>query len=224
MSAFIKENRVSGTYLSLGRGSGYDEHYRKRIDFLWFVLNSSECFDIRIVMKKSVLASAILLFSILAGCAEHHVDTFQEWCELISEEKPFTKDAPFWIVKTSVSIDEEKIRNDFTFFINRTLLKKVKNQVPRMAWRKDSELHLVNLAGLLDIKPEIMIEKWRQGIEMALENKQTDSTNICLYVTVIRLFESLHIHTRKADQIGIELADDVTIISTTRSGSGTLSY
>jgi len=175
-------------------------------------------------MKKFVLFGFILLFSFLAGCAEHHVDTFQEWCELISGEKPFTKDSPFWIIKTSVSIDEEKVRTDFTFFINRALLKRVKNQVPRMAWRKNSELHINNLASLLKVEPEIMIEKWRQGIEMALDNKHTDSTDICLYVTVTRLFESLHIHTMKANQMGSELSDDVIIIPTTRSGSGTLSY
>jgi hypothetical protein len=193
--------------------------WRKRIAIWRFVLKSYIRFDIRIFMKKSNWVGFILIFAVLTGCAEHRVDTFQEWCELISEEKPFAKNTPFWIINTTVSIDEEKIRNDFALFINRALLKKAKSQSAKMAWRQDKELHIVNLAGLLNVEPEIMSEKWRQGIKKALENKYTDSKDICLYVTLTRLFESLHIHTKKTDQMGSELADEVTILATTGSES-----
>ena len=160
-------------------------------------------------IKKLVLIFFIL---ILSGCSEHKVDTFKEWCELISGENLKAKYAPFWATKLSLSIDEDRIRKDFAFFLNSAFLKKVKYQTPKMAWRKDKELHLVNLSVILKVKPESMIKKWKQGIELSQENKHTNTTDICLYETVSRLFESLHIHTRKVDKMGKVLQDNVTII------------
>lgn len=167
------------------------------------------------IIKTLFLTFFILL---LSGCAEYKVDSFKEWCELISGVNLKAKYAPFWAIKLSVSIDEDKIRKDFTSFLNSAFLKKVKYQSPKMAWRKDKELHVVNLSVILNIKPESMIKKWKTGIESSLENQHTNSTDICLYGTVTRLFESLHIHTRQVDKMGKVLQEEVTIIPTSLPG------
>jgi hypothetical protein len=171
-------------------------------------------------MNKNILPILVSVFLhvLLAGCSEHKVDSFQEWCELISGEDLKAKYAPFWVINFSVTVDEDRIRNDYTFFLNRSFLKKAKYRVSRMAWRKNNELHIVNLSSLLRINPERMIEKWRHGIELALAKKHTNSIDICLYETLSQLFESLHIHTMKVDEEGKVVQDDVTVIPTTLSG------
>jgi hypothetical protein len=62
-----------------------------------------------------------------------------------------------------------------------------------MAWTKDNELHLVNLSSLLKMEPEIMIDKWRNGVKLAIQKKHTDFADICIYESVTRLFDTLYI-------------------------------
>ena len=149
---------------------------------------------------------------LLVGCSEIKVDTFQKWCELISGEDLKGKYAKFWVIKLSVSIDKERIRDDFIIFLNRSMLKKVQYKVHRMAWIKDNELHIVNLSSQLKIKPEVMVDKWQNGIKLALQKKHTDFADICIYETVIRLFDILYIHTMKFDNTGSAIEDVVTPI------------
>ena len=171
-------------------------------------------------MNKNILPIlvSVLLQVLLAGCSEHKVDSFQKWCELISGEDLKAKYAPFWVINFTVAVDEDRIRNDYTFFLNRSFLKKAKYRVSRMAWRENNELHIVNLSSLLKINSGRMIEKWRHGIELALEKKHTNPIDICLYETLTQLFESLHIHTMKVDEQGGVVQDEVTVIPTTLSG------
>lgn len=161
---------------------------------------------------------SVFLHLLLTGCSEYKVDSFQKWCELISGEDLKAKYAPFWIIHLSVTVDEDRIRNDYTFFLNRSFLKKAKYRVPRMAWRNGNELHIVNLSGLSKINPERMIDKWRHGIELAMAKKHTNPIDICLYETLTRLFESLHIHTMKVDEEDRVVQDVVTVIPTALSG------
>ena len=163
-------------------------------------------------MDKKVLKIVGILFLLLAGCSEIKVDSFQQWCELISGEDLKDKYAKFWVIKLSVSIDKERIKDDFILFLNKSLLKKVQYRVPQMAWIKDNELHIVNLSSLLKIEPEIMIEKWQNGIKLALQKKHTDFVDICIYETVTRLFDILYIHTMKFDNKGRVIEDVVTPI------------
>jgi hypothetical protein len=163
-------------------------------------------------MNKKVLKILVILFLLLMGCSEIKVDTFQKWCELISGEDLKGKYAKFWVIKSSVSIDKERIRDDFVTFLNRSMLKKVQYKARRMAWIKDSELHIVNLSSLQKIEPEEMIDKWQNGITLALQKKHTDFADICIYESVIRLFDILYIHTMKFDSKGSVIEDVVTPI------------
>ena len=161
-------------------------------------------------MNTNILKIAGILLLFLVGCSEIKVDTFQKWCELISGEDLKEKYAKFWVIELSVSLDENSIRDDFISFLNRSLLKKVQYKVPQMAWIKANELHVVNLSSIQNINPEIMIDKWKQGLKLALQKKHTDFSDICIYETVTRLFDILYIHTMKFDDKG-RVIEDVVI-------------
>ena len=162
--------------------------------------------------KLIILNLAGLLVLVSAGCSEIKVDSFQKWCELISGEDLKDKYANPWVIKVSISVDEDRIREDFVSFLNRTLLNKVQYKVPKMAWMKADEVHIVNLASIQNIAPEIMIDKWKKGLKLALQEKHTDFSDICIYETVTRLFRILYIHNIKFDEKGNVIEDDVTPI------------
>ena len=163
-------------------------------------------------MNTRALQLISILVLLCGGCSEIKVDNFQKWCELISGEDLKAKYAEFWVVKVSISVDEDRIRDDFISFLNRSLLKKVQYRVPEMAWMKADELHIVNLSSIQNIAPEIMIDKWEKGIKSALQKELTDFSDICIYETVTRLFSILYIHTINYDENGSVLEDDVTSI------------
>ena len=73
-------------------------------------------------MKKILL---IILVVLVMGCAEHKVDTFQEWCKQISGVNLEKKYRPFWAIIFSVSFNGDAIRDDFMAFLNKTHLEKV---------------------------------------------------------------------------------------------------
>jgi hypothetical protein len=163
-------------------------------------------------MNTRALQFISILVLLCGGCSEIKVDNFQKWCELISGEDLKAKYAEFWVVKVSISVDEDRIRDDFISFLNRSLLKKVQYRVPEMAWMKADELHIVNLSSIQNIAPEIMIDKWEKGLKLALQKELTDFSDICIYETVTRLFSILYIHTINYDENGSVLEDDVTSI------------
>lgn len=163
-------------------------------------------------MNTRALQFISILVLLCGGCSEIKVDNFQKWCELISGEDLKAKYAEFWVVKVSISVDEDRIRDDFISFLNRSLLKKVQYRVPEMAWMKADELHIVNLSSIQNIAPEIMIDKWEKGLKSALQKEFTDFSDICIYETVTRLFSILYIHTINYDENGSVLEDDVTSI------------
>jgi hypothetical protein len=163
-------------------------------------------------MKVRALQFIGILALLVVGCSDIKVDNFQKWCELISGEDLKDKYAKFWVIKISISVDEDRIRDDFIAFLNRSLLKKVQYKVPEMAWMKADELHIVNLSSIQNIAPEIMIDKWDRGLKLAIQRKHTDFSDICVYETVTRLFSILYIHNIKYDENGSVLEDDVTPI------------
>jgi hypothetical protein len=164
-------------------------------------------------MRKLLVLTFLLLAT---GCADHRVDTFQEWCEQIAGVDLQKKHAPFWAVIFSVSFDGDAIRNDYAAFLNKAHLEKVQNRAPKMAWREGTELHLVNLSSLLVIEPRKVIEEWKKGIEIAKAYKHNDPADACLYGTLTSMFDSLHIHSMKVDPFGVKWTDNVTIIPTDR--------
>ena len=157
-----------------------------------------------------------VLFLLATGCAEHQIDTFQEWCEQITGVDLQEKHTPFWAITVAISYNGDAIRDDYTDFLNKTHLEKVQNRMSRMAWREGTNLHLVNVSSLLVIEPEEIIEGWRKGIGLAKEFKHTDQADICLYGTLTSMFDSLYIHSMKADALGVDWTDTVTTISTDR--------
>lgn len=171
-------------------------------------------------MKRLSGAGRIVLSIVLAvsvaGCSEHRVDTFAEWCEQITGVDLEAKYAPFWAVVFSVSFDGDAIRDDFVKFLNDSLMKKVENRAPQMAWREGPELHLVNPSSLMVIEPETVIDAWRKGIEKAKHYKSDDNADTCLYGTVTSLFDNLHIHSMESDALGRNWTDDITVIRTER--------
>lgn len=179
-------------------------HPHKKND-LFFVTNKN-------IMNKRVLLYVGILALVVWGCSEIKIDNFQKWCELISGEDLKDKYGKTWVIKLSVSVDEERIRDDFVSFLNRSLLNKVQYRIPQMAWIRANDLHIVNLSSFQNIDPEIMIDKWRKGISSALQGKHKDFSDICIYETVTRLFKTLYIHTIKFDGNGSVIEDDVTPI------------
>jgi len=173
-------------------------------------------------MNTRVLQFIGILVLLLWGCSEIKVDNFQKWCEFISGEDLKDKYAKSWVIKISITVDEDRIRDDFTSFLNRSLLKKVQYKVPGMAWMKADELHIVNLSSIQPVAPEIMIDKWEKGLKSALQKKHTDFSDICIYETVTRLFSILYIHNIKFDDNGSVLEDDATPIQFIRKEKGVI--
>ncbi len=164
----------------------------------------------------SKICLVIIAFSIF-GCAEHKVDTFQEWCEQISGVVDLDeKYRPFWAVIFGVSFDGDAIRDDYTDFLNKLHLEKVNNRAPKMAWKEGTELHLVNLSSLMVVEPERIIEEWRNGIELSKQYKHTDPNSKCLYGALTSLFDSFHIHSMESDGFGKNWTEKVTVIPTDR--------
>jgi hypothetical protein len=167
-------------------------------------------------MKNLLKFTTIIFLLFCSGCAEHKVDTFQEWCEQISGVDLDEKYRPFWAVIFGVSFNGDTIRDDYAEFLNKLHLEKVGNRAPKMAWRKGTELHLVNLSSLLVVEPKTIIEEWGKGIELSKEYKHTDPTAECLYGTLTSLFDSLHIHSMQSDTFGKKWTEEVTVILTDR--------
>ena len=59
------------------------------------------------------------------GCAEHKVDTVEEWCEQISGVDLEAEYRPFWAIIFSVSFDADSIRDEYTEMLNKLHLEKV---------------------------------------------------------------------------------------------------
>lgn len=169
------------------------------------------------MMKQLIFKICLLIiaFSIF-GCAEHKVDTVEEWCEQISGVNLEAKYRPFWAVIFSVSFDADSIRDEYTEMLNKLHLEKVENRAPKMAWREGTDLHLVNLSSLLVAEPEKIIDEWRKGIELSKQFKDQDPVNKCLYGTLTSLFDNLHIHTMESDVFGKNWTEKITVIPTDR--------
>lgn len=158
----------------------------------------------------------LLVAAGVAGCSDHRVDTFREWCEQITGVDLEAKYRPFWAVLFSVSFDGDAIRDDFAKFLNDAYMKKVENRAPKMAWREGIELHLVNLSGFFELEPEEFIAEWREGIETAKRFEHDDDPDTCLYGSATSMFDSLHIHSMESDSLGQNWTDEVTVIPTER--------
>lgn len=168
------------------------------------------------MLATPIRTALVLLVLFLSGCSEHRVDSFTKWCEHLAGVDLHKKYAPSWSVFPSVSYHGDAIRDSYVDFLNKTHLEKIENRAPKMAWREGAQLHLINLSSFLMIEPEAVIAEWRQGVEAQISGKETNPADICLYGTLISMFDSLHIHSMKADALGTNWTDNVTVISTER--------
>ena len=157
-----------------------------------------------------------LALALTAGCAEHKVDTFAEWCEQIAGVNIQKKYTPFWAVTFGVSFDGNAIRDSYAEFLNKSHLRAVQNRTSRMAWREGTQLHLVNISSFLEIEPKQVIDEWRVGIDTDKAGKHRKQPEICLYGTLTSMFDSLHIHSMTSDSLGSKWTDSVTVIATDR--------
>ncbi len=150
--------------------------------------------------------------AVLGACSEHKVDTFPEWCEQITGVDLAEEHRPWWAVIFTISYDGDAIRDDYVAHMNSLHMEKVQNRAPRMVWRENTNLHIVNLSSFLEIEPEKFIAQWRDAIEMA----KTDHAGICVLGTVTSMFDNLYIHSMTPDALGVEWKDSVTTIPTER--------
>jgi len=67
------------------------------------------------------------------------------------------------------------------------------------------------------IEPEKIIDEWKRGIELAKEHKHSHSADICLYGTIMSIFDNLHIHAMESDALGVKWSDNITVIPTDRA-------
>lgn len=183
-----------------------------------------------LIMGRALkIVGAFLLVAvvfILTSCYTHEVDTVSEWCEQIAGVDLAEKHRPWWAVIFGVSFDGDKIRDDHATYLNSWYMEIVRNRARRMeivqnrgrrmVWREGTDLHMVNLASLLQIDPEKFIAEWRDRIEKAKHFAHTDRGSECLFGTVVSLFDNLHIHLLKIDVLGVVQKDSVTTISMER--------
>lgn len=164
---------------------------------------------------RAVTALALVL---LASCSNYEVNTTERWCEnLQSDGNLAEKHAPFWAVFPSVSFNGEAIRDDFVRFLNDALMQKVQGRIDRMVWREGAALHMENLSSLMEIEKEEVIEAWRNGIKRDLAGQLSDPADVCLYGTVTSMFDSMTIHSKEWDSMGLKVvSDDTTVIETER--------
>jgi len=169
------------------------------------------------MIKLSILKIfSLLVILVFFGCAEHKVDTVEEWCEQINGLDLDAKYRPFWAVFFGVSFERDSVRDEYSEMLNKLHLEKVGNRAPKLVWSKGTNLHLVNISSLLVIEPEQIINEWKRGIELSKQFKHHDSVDRCLNGTLISLFDNLHIHTIESDAFGKKLNETIVIIPTKR--------
>ena len=167
--------------------------------------------------KTGFLIAILLMVQVLtAGCYNHKVDTFPEFCEQITGVDLEKKYCPAWAIFFSVSFEGDAIRDDFTRFMNATHLEKVQHRTNKMAWREGTDLHLVNLSSFMLIDPEEVISQWRRGIELEKNLEHSDPIDICLYGTLGSLFDRLVIHSIDPQSPSAKGNNNLTILTTDR--------
>jgi hypothetical protein len=145
------------------------------------------------------------------------VTTLAEWCDQLSGIDIMKRNAPFWAVIPSLSFDGDSIRDDFVATLNGPLLEKVGHRTERMVWREGANLHLENLATLMEIAPDSQIAGWRRGITRSMAGKELDDADRCLFGSTTSLFDTVIIHTGIWDPAGFRLLkDSIIAISTDR--------
>ena len=172
------------------------------------------------ILGRSPLVSGTLCalaITSLVACYQFQIDTLQKWCDQLSVTNLEGKYRPFWAVFFETSIDAEAIRDDFVAILNGAHMQKVEHRSPRMAWREGTAFHLINLSTLLVIQHHDLIVEWRDGIEKAKTYSYTDKTDVCLYGTVVSLFDSVSIHSIELDDRGRDKKDQITTIETDRA-------
>ncbi len=164
-------------------------------------------------MKNAV---TFIVFILIIGCTNHEVDTFPEWCEQISDVNLENKYGKAWAPIFSVSFKGDKIRDDFTTFLNTAYVEKTKNRANKIVWREGTILHIINISTLFVINPDTFISEWRNGIETAKSFSHTIAEDKCLYGTAASLFDAINIHTPEFDELGNITSGKVSEISTDR--------
>ena len=161
----------------------------------------------------------LMAVGLLASCSNYEVNTTERWCEhLLSDGGLAEKHAPFWAVLPSVSFNGDAIRDDFVRFMNDSMMEKVQGRIERMVWREGPTLHIENLSSLMEIDPAEVINGWRSGIEQDTRGKLTDPADQCLYGTVTSMFNSVIIHTKQWDSMGLKVvSEDETVLDTERT-------
>ena len=149
---------------------------------------------------KQLLLIIIILFT--SGCAEHHVDTVEEWCEEISGKNLAKLYEPSWGVFFSVYYNGEQIRDHYVKILNDAYTQKSEGRSDKMVWREGTELHMINLSALFLIDESEIVNAWKDGMESYRNRTLSSEEDICLYGTLSTAFDLLHIHAYEHNVFG----------------------
>jgi hypothetical protein len=168
---------------------------------------------------KSLLT--IFTLSIICVGCEHQntVETVAQDCEVIQGNY----EHPFWAVLTSTYWDEEALRDSYAETFNNLYLEKVENRADVMVWREGEILHMINLSSLFMIEPEEIISEWSEKLELAKRYMLDDEYERCIYGTLTRVFNELHIHSEEY-LFNKVISSDITILYTDREATQGMSY
>lgn len=156
-------------------------------------------------MKTHFIIAAFVLLS----CSNYEVNTTERWCEhLLYDGNIAEKYAPFWAVFPGVSFDGEAIRDDFVRFLDDAYMQKVEGRIDRMVWREGNDLHIENFSLLMEVDEEEAINSWRSGIQKHNAFKLSDPADKCLFGTVTGIFDSVIIHSKKWDGLGLKIVSE----------------
>lgn len=158
------------------------------------------------------------LFLLFASCSNYEVNTTERWCEHLTEDNLAEKHAPFWAVLPSVSFNGNAIRDDFVNMLNKVMMTTVQGRIDRMVWRDGTSLHIENLSSLMEVDQDEVISGWRDGIEKDKAGQHKDTADQCLYGTASSMFDSVTIHSKHWDSMGMKVvSEDITTIDTERN-------
>lgn len=161
------------------------------------------------MVKYSLVLSLVTMS--LVSCDDDNihrkVDSFEDWARRFKQIETDTYESP--LVATE---DREAIIEDFVEMLNTQYMKAVhqgtvpdeddEKRVPRMVYRKNGNLHVLNLCSLQRCDPEEFIDKWRRGISR-VQNKNTEGmADKGLFTFMILYFDKMIIHTIDFDSLG----------------------
>jgi len=160
-----------------------------------------------------------IVFLLCLGCSMYEINSVARWCEWILDENAPENHSPFWAVLPGWRYDADAIRADYVKILNDTYMEKVANRADRMVYAEGTDLHIVNLAVLMQMDPTEFVEGWSVPIESAKKGELDleSDPGLCVFNVGANFFDRILIH--YTDLRGLErpVDEDISIIDTQRA-------